>query len=295
MLNKDGVPSFSGLKMTVYGEILRTLLNKPVHSERDIKIFALRIAAVCLVIAFGADFVLQFVTFGGWLDVLRGWVVATLVVAIVAYPIGLYIGATRLDHRRVTAKFIEQSLNDSLTGLRHRSALLVDFDAAAPAERRLLLLSPDRFKAINAQFGHLVGDRVLIRSARLIAEELAHLGAIYRTDGTEFVVLCTGSAASDIKQQVLTLLTRFEGTNFGTPDKPFSLTLSAGLADAPAGTTFCDAFAAADAALDAAKAGGRSRLCTASEPATSGFVEGDEIVWAGEQPKPPRRRKTAGE
>lgn len=291
----EGVPSFSGLKMTVYGEILRTLLNKPVQSERDVRVFALRIAAVCLILALCADLVAQLITFGNWLDVLRAWVVDTLVVAVVAYPVGLYIGATRLEHHRVKAKFLEQSRNDSLTGLRHRSALSVDFDAAAPAGRRLLLLSLDRFKAINQQFGHPAGDRVLIRSARLIAEELANLGPIYRTDGTEFLILSTGSASADIKRQVLTLLTRFESSNFGTAERPISLTLSAGLAEAPAGMALGDAFAAADAALEAAKTGGRSRLCIGAEPAIAGLIEGDDIVWAGDQLRQPRRRKTVGE
>ncbi len=218
---------------------------------------------------------------------LRGWVIATLVVAVVAYPIGHYIGTTRLDHHRLKAKLGEQSLNDSLTGLRNRSALPVDYDTTPPDNRRLLLLSLDRFKTINQRFGHLSGDRVLIRSARLIAEELANLGSIYRTDGTEFTLLLTVGTTAEIKAQVLTLLARFESSDFGTPDKPAHLTLSAGLADAPAGTSFADAFAAADAALESAKAAGRSQLSLGAAPRGDCIVEAEDIVWGAIGPPAP--------
>lgn len=281
--------------MTMYGEILRTLLNKPVQCDRDVRVFALRIAAVCLITALSIDTVFQVLAFGGWYDVVRGWVIATLVVAFVAYPIGHYIGTTRLDHHRLKAKLVEQSLNDSLTGLRNRSALPVDFETAPPENRRLLLVSLDRFKTINQRFGHLAGDRVLVRSARLIAEELANLGGIYRTDGTEFTLLLTSGTPAEIKAQVLTLLARFESSDFGTPEKPAHLTLSAGLADAPAGTSFAEAFAAADAALETAKTAGRSQLSLGAAPRAAGIVEAEDIVWGSDKPQAPRRRKAAGD
>jgi len=273
----------------MYGEILRTLLNKPVQSERDVKTFALRIALFCLVIAILIDSVFQLLAFGGWLDVLRGWVIATCVVAAVAYPVGIYIGTTRLEHHRVKTKLIEQSLNDSLTGLRNRSALPVDFEATPATDRRLMLLSLDRFKAINESFGHLIGDRVLVRCARMIAEELGNLGPLYRTDGTEFTLLLSSGTPAEIKAQVLTLLTRVESSNFGTPEQPIHLTLSVGLADASAGFSFAQAFSAADTALESAKVSGRSRLWLGSEPTAAGIVEGDDIVWESEAPHAVRR------
>lgn len=275
----------------MYGEILRALLNKPVHSEHDVRVFAFRIAAICFVLAMAADGVMQIIAFGGWLDLVRGWAVTTVVIAAVAYPVGVYLGSTRLDHHRIKTKLIEQGLADSLTGLRNRASLPVDYEAGADNVRLLILLSLDRFKTVNERFGHLAGDRVLIRAARLIAEELGNLGPIYRTDGTEFTVFATGVTVVEARSQVLALLARFEGNNFGTMEKPIGLTLSAGIATAPAETAFAEAFAAADAALDQAKMTGRSRVCLASEPATAGIVEGDEVMWSADLPPAPRRRK----
>lgn len=273
----------------MYGEILRTLLNRPVQSERDIRIFALRVAAICFVLAMVADSAMQLLAFHGWLNLLRGWAITVFVVAVVAYPIGVYIGTTRLEHHRTKTKLNEQSLADSLTGLRSRASLPIDYDADPDAHRLLILVSLDRFKTVNERHGHVVGDRVLIRAARLIAEELANLGRIYRTDGTEFVVLATGCTVAEAKNQVLALLARFESSNFGTLEKPVSLTASAGIAEVSTETTFTQAFAAVDAALESAKAAGRSRVSLASEPVAPGLVEGDEVIWNSDLPPLPKR------
>lgn len=275
----------------MYGEILRTLLNSPVHSERDVRLFALRLAAICFVLAMAVDSGLQLLAFHGWLNLLRGWAITISVVALVAYPVGFYLGTTRLEHYRTKIKLIEQSFADGLTGLRSRASLPIDYDAEPEAPRLLILVSLDRFKTVNERYGHVVGDRVLIRAARLIAEELAHLGAIYRTDGTEFTILATRGSIAEARTQVLALLARFESCNFGTLEKPVCLTASAGIADVPAGTPFAQAFAAADTALESAKATGRSRVCLASEPTAAGIVEGDEVVWSADLPPLSHRGK----
>jgi len=277
----------------MYGEILRTLLNSPVHSERDVRVFALRLAAICFLLAMGMDTAFQLLAFHGWINLLRGWAITIGVVALVAYPVGFYLGTTRLDHHRTKTKLIEQSLADSLTGLRNRASLPMDYDAEPEGPHLLIVVSLDRFKTVNELYGHVVGDRVLIRAARLIAEELANLGAIYRTDGTEFTVLVTRGNVAEARTQVLALLARFESCNFGTLEKPVCLTASAGIADVPAGTTFTQAFAAADAALESAKATGRSRVCLASEPTAAGIVEGDEVVWSADLPPLPHRGRAS--
>lgn len=275
----------------MYGEILRTLLNRPVQSERDVRLFAIRLAAICFILAMAADSALQLLAFHGWLNLLRGWAITVCVTALVAYPVGAYLGTTRLEHYRTRLRLMEQSLADSLTGLKHRGALPIDYDANADGQRILILISLDRFKTVNERYGHVVGDRVLIRAARVIAEELGNLGNIYRTDGKEFTVLATGCTVAEAKSQVLALLARFESSNFGNLEKPVCLTATAGMAEALAATTFAEAFSAADNALEAAKAAGRSRVCVASEPVEAGIVEGNDVIWSSELSSLPQRRR----
>ena len=141
-------------------------------------------------------------------------------------------------------------------------------------------------KAMRLPHGGTAGDMI-----EMIAEELGNLGNIYRTDGTEFIVLASRCTVSEAKTQVLALLARFEASNFGTLEKPVCLTASAGIAEVSAATTFTQAFAAADAALESAKAAGRSRVCLASEPASPGIVEGEEVVWSSDLPPLPKRAR----
>lgn len=276
----------------MYGEILRTLLNRPVQSERDVRLFAFRLAAICFVLAMATDSALQLLAFHGWLNLLRGWAITVCVTALVAYPVGAYLGTTRLEHYRTRLRLMEQSLADSLTGLKHRGALPIDYEANSERQRILILVSLDRFKAVNERYGHGVGDRVLIRAARVIAEELGNLGNIYRTDGTEFTVLATECTVAEARSQVLALLARFESGNFGNSERPVCLTASAGIAEALTDTAFAEAFSAADNALESAKATGRSRVCIASEPIEAGIVEGNEVIWSSELSSLPQRRRT---
>lgn len=275
----------------MYGEILRTLLNRPVQSQRDVRLFAFRLATICFVLAMAADSALQLLAFHGWLNLLRGWAITVCVTALVAYPVGVYLGTTRLEHYRTRLKLIEHGLADSLTGLKHRASLSIDYDSNSERRRILILISLDHFKAVNERQGHVVGDRVLIRAARLIAEELGNLGNIYRTDGTEFTLLATEYTVAEARSQVLALLARFESSNFGTLEKPIGLTASAGIAEVPADTAFAQAFSAVDNALEAAKAAGRSRVYLASEPIEAGIVEGNEVIWSSDLSSLPRRSR----
>ena len=59
----------------------------------------------------------------------------------------------------------------------------------------------------------------------------------------------------------------------------------------PSGAHIGSKESAADTALGQAKMTGRSRVCLASEPATAGIVEGNEVIWSADLPPVPRRRK----
>jgi diguanylate cyclase (GGDEF)-like protein/PAS domain S-box-containing protein len=82
---------------------------------------------------------------------------------------------------------------DALTGLPNRRSL---FDLLAEDEKggALLFCDLDRFKPINDEFGHAVGDEVL----RLVAERLRACvrsdDVVARTGGDEFVVLAHGAS-----------------------------------------------------------------------------------------------------
>ena len=107
------------------------------------------------------------------------------------------------------------ALHDSLTGLGNRAQLLVHLNELLGAEQvfSVLFLDLDRFKQINDQYGHAVGDRYLIHFARLCTQILENRGRIYRYGGDEFVILYYGV----VSQAEVERLKECRGWDFGAP------------------------------------------------------------------------------
>jgi diguanylate cyclase len=153
---------------------------------------------------------------------------------------------------------------DPLTGLPNRRAFEEAFAEQSARGTRLCLAvcDVDRFKRVNDQFGHSVGDRVL----KAIAEALGaacdgHFVARY--GGEEFVVLF---ANIDLAQAHLTLESARRTVDakryrLRETDMPLgAVTFSAGLASAEPGELLGAAFGRADKLLYAAKDGGRNQV-----------------------------------
>ena len=88
-----------------------------------------------------------------------------------------------------------QALHDPLTRLPNR-LLLMDRTRQALARLHrgggvvaLLFIDLDRFKAVNDNFGHDVGDRLLIAVAERLAEMMRDSDTVARLGGDEFVIL----------------------------------------------------------------------------------------------------------
>ncbi|MEG3753224.1 sensor domain-containing diguanylate cyclase [Psychromonas arctica] len=71
----------------------------------------------------------------------------------------------------------------------------------------LAYLDLDQFKAINDNFGHEVGDRVLIIFAKLLTDTFRASDVIGRLGGDEFVVLFSNTDTGNIEQLMSTLAT----------------------------------------------------------------------------------------
>jgi diguanylate cyclase (GGDEF)-like protein/PAS domain S-box-containing protein len=109
-----------------------------------------------------------------------------------------------------------QALRDPLTRLPNRLLLM---DRARQALSRLqrgggvvalLFVDLDRFKAVNDNFGHDVGDRLLIAVAERLAEMMRDSDTVARLGGDEFVILgeeidSDGEALSLAERVVATL------------------------------------------------------------------------------------------
>jgi diguanylate cyclase (GGDEF)-like protein len=156
-----------------------------------------------------------------------------------------------------------ESIVDSLTGLPNRRGMESRFeDLRIEAQRgsqslAILLCDLDHFKAINDRLGHQRGDAVLAETGEAIRRSLRPTEEVYRVGGEEFLVLLPGcdlERATPVAERVRS------GIEAALPGG-LTVTASVGVA-AAAGEEldFDDLFRAADAALYAAKRGGRNQV-----------------------------------
>jgi diguanylate cyclase (GGDEF)-like protein len=124
-----------------------------------------------------------------------------------------------------------------------------------------LLLDIDRFKAINDQHGHLVGDRVITQVAAALGRHLAPDVGLYRYGGEEFAVIAPGTDLRAAAALGETLRAAVAATVL--PD--VAVTISVGVAVwTPGQDTPQHALDEADRRLYAAKRGGRNRVVAES-------------------------------
>ena len=126
------------------------------------------------------------------------------------YILGLTEDVT--DLRQTEARVLHLAHYDSLTGLFNRTSFadrldqLVDEGAAFA----VLTIDLDRFKAVNDQFGHLAGDRLLIEVGNRLRRLVAPEDVVARIGGDEFAIIVVdqeaASRAGQIAKAVVTSL-----------------------------------------------------------------------------------------
>ena len=167
---------------------------------------------------------------------------------------------------RLRAELERRATEDALTGILNRAgwnqqtpAVLAAADAGGKAVA-LLYIDLDRFKSINDQHGHAVGDAVIERAARLIRAEVRAHDLVARLGGEEFAVLLTGTGAKHAPAVAERIRRNLENGH-----EPVPCTLCVGVAERLPGEGLATLAARADAALLRAKRNGRNRVEQAAE------------------------------
>lgn len=153
---------------------------------------------------------------------------------------------------------------DLLTGLPNRRAFEEAFAARDPTAGWCLVVGDiDRFKRVNDEHGHAVGDRVIRAVGAALAQGCdGHLVA--RHGGEEFAMLLRVVSLADATELLDATRGAIAAKRFRDRDteQPLGrITLSAGVTPVAVGETVENAFARADRLLYAAKTGGRDRVC----------------------------------
>lgn len=99
--------------------------------------------------------------------------------------------------KKLEEKLRIQANTDALTGVFNRYALTERFsydkNLIGQSDKliAICLIDLDNFKPINDQFGHQVGDKVLVMLAKILNEQLREHGTLARLGGDEFVLMLT--------------------------------------------------------------------------------------------------------
>lgn len=160
---------------------------------------------------------------------------------------------------------------DKLTGFCDYESFLRDIDELsskaldACEDLSLAMIDIDHFMIVNQEYGHEIGDQVIISISKHLRKSTNECAKLYRYAGDQFAVLMPATekemAFLIIEKMRESYLTEFE-------NKPTALnvTLSAGISCFPHdGTRTADVMRKAEGALYRAKSGARNKVCLSRE------------------------------
>jgi diguanylate cyclase (GGDEF)-like protein len=159
-------------------------------------------------------------------------------------------------------EFEALSKTDPLTGIHNRAGtreLLQTMQNKPDTEYSLIMFDIDHFKQVNDSYGHEIGDKILLSLAKKVKSHLRGTDHLARWGGEEFIIICPNTNqqaaffVADLIRQTIAKTRLAE---------QLSITCSFGVAQFEYGKEegIKSMFEAADAAMYAAKKGGRNRV-----------------------------------
>ncbi|WP_375750275.1 diguanylate cyclase [Vibrio sp. HN007] len=162
-----------------------------------------------------------------------------------------------------TEKLKALSETDALTGICNRQKFESCFQCEITRFRRyeqvfsLILIDIDDFKLVNDNYGHSVGDDVLVALVNLLKGNIRDSDILARWGGEEFVILCPNTDKDAATSQAKKLKDLISTHEFPVVKK---CTVSFGIAEAIEGDDEHEIFVRADNALYASKEGGKNTV-----------------------------------
>ena len=156
---------------------------------------------------------------------------------------------------------------DPLTGLINRRIFdeKISFEISRikryGSKSSLLIVDIDNFKDVNDNFGHPVGDALLVEFALMLKELLRETDIIARIGGEEFAILLTGTDGENGRIVAEKIRETTENKIFVIDGNEINITVSIGLAALDSTTdSYAEVYKYADKALYISKAKGKNRV-----------------------------------
>lgn len=187
------------------------------------------------------------------------------VLVLMVFLTGLYYHLVVSSQKKLK----EMATTDSLTGLHNRRSLQQAAFREIENHKRngvalsVLLCDLDKFKQVNDEHGHQVGDQVL-KAFSVLVEGLIRSGDFAaRWGGEEFLVLLPATSAGEAMIVAERIRTTFAQTVVAKKVDDLRVTATLGVSEFHAGDTFEHLLARADEALYQGKRSGRNQIILA--------------------------------
>lgn len=171
------------------------------------------------------------------------------------------------ERNRMMEKLQKLAVTDGLTSLfnsRHFYTLLeleVDRSNRYKHPLSMLLIDIDHFKVFNDSFGHLEGDKVLVRFSQLLKACLRTNDSAFRYGGEEFTVLLPETSADEARTVAQRVRSSLEAEVFTPPPgRPAGVTISIGVTEYEPLEDMAAFIRRADAAMYLSKQNGRNQV-----------------------------------
>lgn len=154
----------------------------------------------------------DFITFT---DINSQKIIVTIITSILCYA---FVGVLNYLYIKDAKKIIEANQNlkkdnkklaeisriDVLTNTKNRFALRKDFNSYVGSEIQLMIFDIDNFKQINDQYGHNIGDKILLNIGKA-AQQVFSSESVYRFGGDEFIIIKNDLSLKEFKDKIKTL------------------------------------------------------------------------------------------
>jgi two-component system, cell cycle response regulator len=177
------------------------------------------------------------------------------------------------ERSRMLEKLQRLAITDGLTTLYNSRHFYSQLELEADRSIRykhplaLLLIDIDRFKEFNDSFGHLEGDKVLVRFSQILKSCLRANDSAYRYGGEEFTVILPETAADEARIVAQRIRVALEAEHFTPPPgRPVSKTISIGVTEYAPMEDMTTFIRRADEAMYVSKQNGRNRVSVVLPP-----------------------------
>ncbi|OGB54077.1 MAG: hypothetical protein A2503_16465 [Burkholderiales bacterium RIFOXYD12_FULL_59_19] len=173
-----------------------------------------------------------------------------------------------INQREKIAQLLEETARtDFLTKLINRRAMhrflqneMARFERTG-GTFSLVLVDIDHFKNINDQFGHDIGDDVLVALSRAFERSAREQDIVSRWGGEEFLILLPNTAQADAFEQAERLRQLLDSDALQIERYPHRVTASFGVCEFAPGDSLESLLKQTDVALYQAKVRGRNQVC----------------------------------